>query len=93
MDEAWATADEKLIHGLREFQQSELSAPPLERDVLFYPFSGPDALNIHAFVATPVNQSMGQSVADVAPTRPKSNLPANVSNQHLQRFGLGRFEQ
>jgi len=55
--------------------------------------SGPDALNIHAFVATPVNQSMGQSVADVAPTRPKSNLPANVSNQHLQRFGLGRFEQ
>lgn len=44
MDAAWATADEKLIHGLREFQQSELSAPPLERNVLFYPFSGPDAL-------------------------------------------------
>ena len=55
--------------------------------------SGPDAGNIHAFLATPVNQSMGKSVADVAPTRPKSNLPANVSNQHLQRFGLVRFER
>jgi probable HAF family extracellular repeat protein len=55
--------------------------------------SGPDAGNIHAFLATPANQSMGKSVADVTPTRPKSNLPANVSNQHLQRFGLGRLER
>lgn len=44
MDAAWASADEKLIHGLHEFQQSELSAPALERNILFYPFSGPDAL-------------------------------------------------
>jgi probable HAF family extracellular repeat protein len=55
--------------------------------------SGPDAGNIHAFLATPVRQSMGRSVAEVAPTRPKSNLPANVSKQHLQRFGLVRFER
>jgi probable HAF family extracellular repeat protein len=52
--------------------------------------SGPDAGNIHAFLATPVNQSIGRSVAEVAPTHPKSNLPANVSKQLLQRFGLGR---
>ena len=44
MDAAWAKADEKLIHGLREFQQNDLSAAPLDRNVLFYPFSGPDAL-------------------------------------------------
>jgi len=44
MDAAWAKADEKLIHGLQEFQQSELSAPPLDHQELFYPFSGPDAL-------------------------------------------------
>ncbi len=50
--------------------------------------SGPDAGNIHAFLATPAHQSKGRSVAEVAPTRPKSNLPANVSNQPLQRFGL-----
>jgi len=53
--------------------------------------SGPDAGNIHAFLATPANQSMGLSVADVAPTRPKSNLPANAGEQHLQRFGLVHF--
>jgi probable HAF family extracellular repeat protein len=53
--------------------------------------SGPDAGNIHAFLATPAKQSMGLSVADVAPTRPQSNLPANVGEQHLQRFGLVHF--
>lgn len=53
--------------------------------------SGPDVGNIHAFLATPVRQSMGRSVADVAPTHPKSNLPANVGEQHLQRFGLLHF--
>jgi len=53
--------------------------------------SGPDAGNIHAFLATPANQSMGKSVAEVAPTRPKSNLPANAGEQHLQRFGLVHF--
>jgi probable HAF family extracellular repeat protein len=55
--------------------------------------SGPDAGNIHAFLATPVNESIGTSVAEVAPTRPKSNLPANVGKQHVQRFGLVRSSQ
>jgi len=55
--------------------------------------SGPDAGNIHAFLATPANQSMGKSVAEVTPTHPKSNLPANVGIQHLQRFGLVRLER
>jgi probable HAF family extracellular repeat protein len=53
--------------------------------------SGPDAGNIHAFLLTPANQSMGKSVADVVPTRPKSNLPANAGEQHSQRFGLVHF--
>jgi probable HAF family extracellular repeat protein len=53
--------------------------------------SGPDAGNIHAFLATPANQSMGKSVAEVAPTHPKSNMPAIVGEQHLQRFGLVHF--
>jgi probable HAF family extracellular repeat protein len=51
--------------------------------------SGPDAGNIHAFLATPAHQSMGKSV--VAPTRQKSNVPANVGNQLLQRLRLGQF--
>src|SRR5262249_12453434 len=53
--------------------------------------SGPYAGDIHAFRATPVNASIGPSVAEVARTHPKSNLPANVGKQLLQRFGLGRF--
>jgi probable HAF family extracellular repeat protein len=55
--------------------------------------SGPHAGDIHAFLATPVNERVGTSVADVAPTHPKSNLPTNVNKQLLQRFGLGRFER
>ena len=53
--------------------------------------SGPYAGNIHAFLATPANQSLGKSIAEVAPTHPKSGLPANVGEQHLQRFGLVHF--
>ena len=55
--------------------------------------SGPDVGNVHSFLATPVNASVGKSVADVAPTHPHSNLPANVGKQLLQRLGLGRFQR
>lgn len=55
--------------------------------------TGPHAGDIHAFLATPVNASVGTSVADVAPTHPHSSLPANVGKQILQRFGPGRFER
>src|SRR5262249_55395972 len=55
--------------------------------------SGPDAGKVHAYLATPVNASVGTSTADVARTHPKSNLPANVCNHLLRGFGLGRFEQ
>jgi probable HAF family extracellular repeat protein len=52
--------------------------------------SGPHAGDIHAFLATPVNESVGTSVAEVAPTHPKFNLPANLNKQLLHRFGIGR---
>jgi probable HAF family extracellular repeat protein len=45
--------------------------------------AGPHANNIvHAFLATPVDEDMGKSVADVVVTHPKINLPAaNVGKQ------------
>jgi probable HAF family extracellular repeat protein len=52
--------------------------------------SGPHTGDVHAFLATPAHHSMGKSVADVAATRPKSNLPANVGKEHLPRFVLGQ---
>jgi len=53
--------------------------------------SGPDEGDVHEFLATPVKGNIGTSVADIARTQPKSNLPANVNKQLLQRFGLGQF--
>jgi len=51
--------------------------------------SGPDKNNIHAFIATPVSESIGRSVADVVPTRPKSNVSIKVNQQLLQRIEPG----
>jgi probable HAF family extracellular repeat protein len=55
--------------------------------------SGPDAGNIHAFLATPVNASVGASAAEFAATHGKPAVPANVQKELLRRFGLGRFSQ
>jgi len=52
--------------------------------------SGPDTGNIHAILLTPVNESIGRSVADDAPTHPISNVPTNA-NQLLQKLRLGRI--
>jgi len=56
--------------------------------------TGPNTGKIHAILLTPVNESIGRSVADVAPTRPGSILPANICSHHLpSSFGpahLGR---
>jgi probable HAF family extracellular repeat protein len=54
--------------------------------------TGPHAGDIHAFLATPVNEKIDRSVADVEPTQPKSNLPANVNKQLLRRFLLSRLQ-
>lgn len=55
--------------------------------------SGPHKGETHAFLATPVNESIGLSVADVAPIGPKSNLPANAGKQTLQRLRIGQLGQ
>jgi len=55
--------------------------------------SGPHTGETHAFLATPVNASIGKSVADVASTHPRPNLPPNVDQQHLPGFSLDRFQR
>jgi hypothetical protein len=55
--------------------------------------SGPHTGDIHAFLATPVEGSIGRSIADVIPGRPKSNLPANAPNPMMLGFTLGRSAQ
>jgi probable HAF family extracellular repeat protein len=51
--------------------------------------TGPDAGQIHSFLATPVDERIDKSIADIAPAHPKSNLPAHACHQALRRFGLG----
>jgi len=49
LDRAWQGIEEQTISAMREFQQKELGDPPLEKSVVFYPFSGPDALALSVF--------------------------------------------
>ena len=52
--------------------------------------TGPHAGDIHSILLTPVDASIGTSMADFARTHPHSNLPAN---HHSHGFGPGRFDQ
>ena len=56
--------------------------------------AGPHAgQEVHAYLATPVDEDLGKSVADVVRTHPKITLPANVGKQLLPRFGHCRVER
>ncbi|HEV2442459.1 MAG TPA: hypothetical protein VGT07_08040 [Steroidobacteraceae bacterium] len=56
--------------------------------------SGPHKGETHAFLATPINPSIGASVADIAPMYQGSNLPPTTAKLPLARkFKLGRFRQ
>ena len=52
----------------------------------------PHAGDIHSILLTPVDASIGRSMADFARTHPHSNLSGNACN-HLRSFGPGRFER
>jgi probable HAF family extracellular repeat protein len=54
---------------------------------------GPHAGEIHAFLATPVNERIDTSMADVSRTLTNPNFPANIRKQLLQRYGLGQFDR
>jgi hypothetical protein len=44
LDSAWHKAEATLVAGLQEFGKAELSDPALREAIVYYPFSGPDAL-------------------------------------------------
>jgi hypothetical protein len=47
--------------------------------------------DIHAFLATPSNEKLDKSVADIAPAHPRSNLSAEANKQLLHKLGLDRL--
>src|SRR5262249_12410438 len=54
--------------------------------------TGPHAGDIHSILLTPVDGSIGTSMADFARIHPHANLPANAC-EGLGGFGAGRFDQ
>ncbi|HUB81900.1 MAG TPA: hypothetical protein VMB03_24050 [Bryobacteraceae bacterium] len=81
MDAAWAKADERLIRGLHEFQRKELSDEPFAHNLLFYPFSGPDALT--ATIEFPESPTF-----DLVALEPAGSLP---SLDELQKRNLSEY--
>jgi probable HAF family extracellular repeat protein len=55
--------------------------------------TGPHAGDIHAYLLTPIDGPIGDSMADFARTHPQSLLPANACNHSLQRLGPGRLQR
>ena len=54
--------------------------------------TGPDTGKVHAILLTPVNEEIGESVADFVRTHPHSTVPAN-SGHSSQRFGPGPLQR
>jgi hypothetical protein len=46
LDEDWNNFESSALVPMREFQKKELSGPPIDGSVIFYPFGGPDSLTL-----------------------------------------------
>jgi probable HAF family extracellular repeat protein len=55
--------------------------------------TGPHTGEIHAYLLTPVDGRIGDSMADFARTHPHSILSGNACNHSSQRFGPGRLQR
>jgi len=55
LDAGWHKAEGSLIAGLKEFGKAEMSDPALRAAIVYYPFSGPDAL--YATASFPSNET------------------------------------
>ncbi len=49
LDKAWGNIETKTLPSMREFQAQELTGAPITTSLVFYPFSGPDALMLTVF--------------------------------------------
>jgi hypothetical protein len=49
LDKAWTAIEQSTMPAMREFQTKELSGDKVQKSLVFYPFSGPDALMLTVF--------------------------------------------
>src|ERR1017187_9485593 len=84
LDRAWGKLEEAALPAMRAFQQQELSALPIIKAPVFYPFSGPDALMVTVFFPkNPTYVMVGLEPAGTLPTVKqlgRKNLDAYLSN-------------
>jgi hypothetical protein len=79
LDLAWKKVENDWIPAMREFQRNELSGAIVENSLLFYPFSGPDALMATVFFPhSPVYVMVGLEPAGSLPT-PKRFAKGDLS--------------
>jgi hypothetical protein len=80
LDTAWAGIEEQTIPAMTEFQKQELGDPTLEKSVVLYPFSGPDALVLTVFF--PQNPTYVMVALEPTGTLPK---PKQFSRPDMDR--------
>ncbi|MFN7998707.1 MAG: hypothetical protein U0Q18_34105 [Bryobacteraceae bacterium] len=68
LDQAWSHIDSASLAAMRGFQKQELSAAPIVKAPVFYPFSGPDSLMVTVFFPqNPVYVMVGLEPAGTLP--------------------------
>ncbi len=83
-DRVWGRVEEQWFPPMREFQKKELSGPAIENSIVFYPFSGPDAMMITVFF--PRNQTYVMVGLEPAGTLP---APLKVPKEKLDSYLAG----
>ena len=83
MDQAWNRIDRETIAAMRDFQRRELRPASVGKSLVFYPFSGPDALVLTAFFPdSPTYVMVGLEPAGTLPDAKqfqKQNLPVSLA--------------
>jgi hypothetical protein len=101
LDLAWGRVEAGWIPGMSEFQRKELSGAPIEDSIVFYPFSGPDALMAAVFFPhSPRYVMVGLEPAGTLPTPKKipqerldsylAEVRETVSSELLRSFFITR---
>ena len=69
LDRAWSKLEGQRLPAMRAFQKAELGSDPAAALPVFYPFSGPDALNVTVFFPqSPVYVMVGLEPAGTLPS-------------------------
>jgi hypothetical protein len=81
LDRDWSRIEEASLPAMRAFQKQELGATPIVKSLVFYPFSGPDALMVTVFFPeNPTYVMVGLEPAGTLPTR------GNLERKNLEKY-------